>query len=82
MHIPQCGRYTTCSRLTPGQIASAHCNNFAYWSRINMLAQPLSQPPLPAPPTYFNHSKTYVALVYGDMVRYSDYRHDVDSRMS
>ena len=50
-----------------GQIASAHCNNFAFWSRVSPVTAPLEQAPRPAPPTAFNHSKTYIALIYGDM---------------
>jgi hypothetical protein len=50
-----------------GQVATAHSHNLAFWSEYLPFQPGESLPQSPSPPVTYNSSKTYVALVYGDM---------------
>jgi hypothetical protein len=52
---------------TLGQIATEHARNLAFWSTREQFAPQEALVQKPAAPIAYNASKTYVALVYGDM---------------
>ena len=50
-----------------GQVASASSNNLGFWRLIDPIVEPVLQSPFPPPIDKYDSSKTYIALVYGDM---------------